>query len=165
MPTLKKILQNRLTAARRIAVLGVGSELRADDASGILAATGLKAALAGRKKSRAVKIFLGATAPENLTGEIKRYKPSHLVIIDTAEARKKPGTIFIFKPEEVGAGVSFSTHKMPAKILVDYLVKSLGCEVTIIGIQPKSIDFGKAPSRAVVQAAKKVSLALAGAIP
>ena len=164
MPTLKKILGSRLSGARRTAVLCVGSELRADDAAGILAASELKAALAGRKRPLAVKIFIGATAPENLTGEIKRYKPSHLVIIDTADLRKRPGTISVFKPEEVGAGVSFSTHKMPAKILVDYLVSSLGCQVTIIGIQPKSIDFGKDISPAVRSSAKKAATALASAI-
>lgn len=138
--------------------------MRADDAAGILAATQLKKALAGRKAGRAVKIFLGETAPENLTGEIKRYKPSHLVIIDTADLRKRPGTIFVFTPQDVGGGVSFSTHKMPARILVDYLVRSLGCEVAIIGIQPKSVDFGNNISRAVKSSAKKAAAALAGAI-
>ena len=164
MQTLRTILRRKLAGAKRIAVLGIGSELRADDAAGILAARQLKKALAGRKKGRAVKIFLGETAPENLTGEIKRYKPSHLVIIDSADLRKRPGTIFVFTPQEVGGGVSFSTHKMPARILVDYLVASLGCEVAIIGIQPKSVDFGQDISRAVEISAKKAATALAGAI-
>jgi len=165
VPTLQTILRHKLAGAKRIAVLGIGSDLRADDAAGILAATALKKALAKRKATRRVRIFLGETAPENLTGEIKRYKPSHLVIIDTADLGKKPGELFVFTPQDVGGGVSFSTHKMPARILVDYLVKSLGCEVAIIGIQPKSVDFGKYISPAVRSSAKKVATALAGAIP
>jgi hydrogenase 3 maturation protease len=162
--TLKTTLLHRLAGAKRVAVLGIGSDLRADDAAGNIAAVRLMKALARRKKKAPAKVFLGETAPENLTGEIKRYKPSHLVIVDTADLRKKPGSIFIFKPEALGEGVSFSTHKMPARILVDYLVTSLGCDVTIIGIQPGSVAFGKAPSKTVTDAAKRTALALAGAI-
>lgn len=165
MKTLRTSLCHKLAGAKKIAVLGIGSTLRADDAAGILAATHLKKSLAKRKTKSAVKIFLGETAPENLTGEIKRFKPSHLIIIDTADLHKRPGAVFVFTPQEVGGGVSFSTHKMPARILVDYLIQSLGCEVAIIGIQPKSIDFGKGISRAVESSAKKAAAALAAALP
>jgi hydrogenase 3 maturation protease len=161
---LKKILKDRLCAAKNIAVLGIGSALRGDDAAGTLAAENLKRSAAKKARGRKLKVFLGSTAPENLTGEIKRFKPSHLIIIDTADLRKKPGSVFVFKPESVGQGVSFSTHKMPAKILVDYLVKSTGCEATIIGIQPESVDFGRPPSKAAVAAARKTALAIAEAI-
>ncbi len=165
MLTLKKTLKNRLYDARKIAVLGIGSDLRADDVSGMLAAGNLKDRLSKRKSRIPVKIFFGETAPENLTGEIKRFKPSHLVMIDTIDAGKKAGSIYLFKPEEVGDGTSFSTHKMPAKILIDYLVNSCGCQATVIGIQPKTIDFGKAVSGSVKTGAKRVASILAEAMP
>lgn len=157
MLTIKKVLQNRLCDAERFAILGIGSDLRADDAAGMIAAATLKLKFSKLRKRIPVKIFFGETAPENLTGDIKRFKPTHIVIIDSLDCKKRPGSIYLFKPEEVAEGVSFSTHKMPAKILVDYLTASCGCQTTIIGIQPKNLDFGKPVTPAVARAASGVA--------
>ncbi len=164
MRTLKKILTNRLSGSDRIAVLAIGSTLRADDIAGMLAAEDLKKILKKQKKRSSVKIFFGETAPENLTGEIKKFKPSHIILIDTLDGGKKAGSVYLFKPEEVAEGASFSTHKIPAKILIDYLTVSCGCGSTIIGIQPKNIDFGKKISKSVEVSAKKVAATVAKAI-
>ena len=40
-------------------------------------------------------------------------------------------------------GSSFSTHKIPLKIIRDYLYQSIACETIIIGIQPESLEFGQ----------------------
>lgn len=158
--TLRKNLKPGFTGLRKAAVLAIGSELRGDDAAGVMVAESLQRSIARSRKRSAIKVFLGATAPENLTGEIKRYKPSHLVIVDTADFKEKPGTVVVLDPGDVGSGVSFSTHKMPAKILVDYMQKSIECEVVIIAIQPKSVDFGKPMTKAVAKAAKEVAGAI-----
>lgn len=164
MPDLKKALRDRLKNAERIAVLGIGSDLRGDDGAGMLAASRVDKiikTLTGRAK---LKVFLGATAPENLTGEIKRFKPSHLIIIDTVDFKEKPGTIIVLEPDRVGEGASFSTHNMPAKILVDYFFKSFDCKAVIIGVQPKSLEFGKPVSKDVREAVKDISDAIAKSI-
>ena len=164
MLKLKKVLRNRLSEARRVAILGIGSDLRADDAAGMLSAAAIQSKLSKIKKRIPVKIFFGETAPENLTGDIKRFKPSHIVIVDSLDARKRAGSIYLFKPEEIAEGTSFSTHKMPAKILVDYLTASCGCQTTIIGIQPKTLDFGGSVTPAVSRAASNVADVLFGVI-
>ena len=64
----------------------------------------------------------------------------------------------------MGEGASFSTHKMPAKILIDYLVNSCGCRATVIGIQPKTVEFGKSVSKIVRASAEKVASILAEAM-
>ena len=158
---LRTSLRSSCSGFRKLAVLGIGSELRGDDGAGVLAAETIQKSLAKSKKRLPVKIFHGGTAPENLTGEIKRYKPSHIIIIDTADFKEKPGTVVVLDPRDIGGGVSFSTHKMPAKILVDYLQSSLACEVTIIGIQPKNIDFGKPITKMVAGSVKEVAGAVA----
>jgi hydrogenase 3 maturation protease len=158
MLTIKKALQEKLESAARIAIVGVGSELRGDDAAGILVIARLTA---GRLKSKKRKFsfFIGATAPENLTGEIKKFKPSHIVIIDSADFKKKPGQIKFIEREDF-SGASFCTHKLPLKIMIEYLAKSLGCETIVIGIQPKSLSFCSSPTKPVVTAIKQVSAAL-----
>ena len=156
MEILKKTLKTRLEDASRIAVLGIGSDLRGDDAAGMIAAEKIKKFF---KTSRRIKVYLGGTAPENLTGEIKRFKPTHLLIIDTADMKEKPGTILFLDPEIIGEGVTFTTHKLPAKVLVQYFQSSFPCKVIFIGIQPKAIDFGKAVSKAVESASSAVAKA------
>ena len=161
---LKTSLSQRLKGAKRVAVLGIGSDLRQDDVAGMLVAQDLDKFSKKRRSSPKLKSFLGATAPENLTGVIRDFDPDHIILVDSIDIREKPGTILVLMPDELGGGVSFSTHKLPAEVLVDYFVKSLGSKVMIIGIQPKSLDFGKAPCKTVVSAAKEVAQAIKGAL-
>ena len=151
---LKKSLKAKFKNEERVALLGVGSELRADDAAGMLVAKKLKEKC-GNKRAR-FKVFFGETAPENLTGEIRKYKPDLLLIIDCANLGKKPGAISVLSSEQI-AGMSFSTHTLPLNMMVLYLLDSIKCDVAIIGIQPKSLEFGKKMSPAVIKAVAHVS--------
>ena len=110
--------------------------MRGDDAAGLLVAS----ALAKNFKSSKFKVFLGDTAPENLTGEVRKFKPSHLIIVDSADFKLKPGLVIVFKPEDI-AGISFSTHRLPLKLIADYLYSEIKCKTVIIGIQPKGLKF------------------------
>ena len=140
MMRIKTILRNKLKGARRVAVLGIGSQLRADDAAGLLIAKELKTYLKENKKRNQLKVFLGETAPENLTGQIKKFKPTHLIVIDAVDFHLNTGALRVVNIC-LEAGVSFSTHRVPVGILRDYLYKSIGCETILIGIQPGSLEF------------------------
>lgn len=160
MQNLKKELKNRLSGAAKIAVLGIGSQLKCDDAGGILAAEYLRKSLSENLRKFDVGIFIGGTAPENITSEIKRFGPSHIIIIDAADMELNPGEIKLIEPENIG-GISFSTHNLPATMLIEYLKQFLKCEVIIIGIQPKSLEFGKEPSVEMKNAAETVAALIA----
>ena len=160
-PNLKTFLKDRLSGAAKVAVLGIGSSLRGDDVAGMLVIEYLKKNPASRRISKRIGLFGGATAPENLTGEIRAFKPGHIIIVDSAEMKEKPGTILVLRPEEIGGGVTFSTHNMPARILSEYFKKSVKCGITIIGIQPRSVRFGDGVSRLVKSASKEVAEAIA----
>ncbi len=168
-PNLKTALQKQLEAAApRLAVLAIGSTLRGDDAAGILAGRELEKRLSKSKDSPAsrvtVSVFFGETAPENLTGAIKDFRPTCLVILDAVETRAEPGSVHLVDPDRVDPGAGLSTHSISIKMLTDYLKASLACEVLIIGIQPQSLEFGVPPSALVVKAAKSVAAALADAV-
>jgi len=159
--TILSLLRDGLSGAKRIAVVTIGSELRGDDAAGMLVAQGLEKKIKSAGKKTNMRIFAGGTAPENLTGEIIRYKPDEIIIIDTVEMKKKPGSVVLLRPQDMGKGATFSTHTMPAKVLIDYLMNSIkGSRVTFIGIQPKTLGFGKEPSTAVRKAVMEISSAL-----
>lgn len=157
--TLKAALKKRFDPAAKVAFLGIGSELRGDDACGIMVAENLKAYIRKRSVGRKFKVFIGGTAPENITGEIKRFHPAHLVLVDAADLGKRAGQVRLIGPEEAG-GISFCTHQLPIKIMVDYLVQSIGCAITIIGVQPKKIDFAAPVSLPMQTAVRVVSGAL-----
>jgi hydrogenase 3 maturation protease len=121
-----------------LAVLGVGSELRGDDFAGVLVARKVQA-WAQRSRIEYVAGFEGCAAPENLTGAVARFKPSHVLLVDAAHLGKEPGTVELLVGEKI-TGVSFSTHMLPAPIVLDYLKKSCGCQAMVLGIQPQQTD-------------------------
>ena len=153
MENLKSSLQKRLEGAKRIALLAVGSSLRGDDAAGLLLAERLRTA-SSRKKN--FKIFVGETAPENLTGEVKKFKPTHVIIVDAADLGARPGSAELVDFRKTG-GVTFSTHQLPMNILSSYLAGELSCEVILLGIQPRSLKFGSAVSKEIKASVSRVS--------
>lgn len=159
MRNLRERLQKRLDKAGRILLLGVGSELRGDDAAGMILAQNLKTRLRGRKDRR-IRILLGGTAPENLTGQIKRFKPSHLVILDAADMGKSPGETAIIEKEDLD-GLSFGTHVLSLGILVNYLLETLKMDVFLLGIQPESLEINHPLSPEVAASVNKLSALLA----
>ena len=142
-----------------MAVLAVGSELLGDDAVGLL--VGGKLAELGSPR---VGVFEGATAPENCTGPIRRYSPTHLVLVDAADLGAEPGTVELLDPERLG-GIAFTTHALPLTVVVDYLAQSLpDCRVVVVGIQPESLRFGEQPTARVAEAAERLVEAISRAV-
>lgn len=154
--TLKARLIKELKGLQRLAVLAVGSELRADDAAGLLTAAHLRSLLKKKSVGIKVKIFFGETAPENLTGEIKKFRPTHLVVLDAMTFDKKPGQIYLMDAKAI-EGVSFSTHKIPVKITLDYLKIYFPCAMILLGIEPKSLAVLGEVTREVESASKKLA--------
>ena len=155
MLSLKKTLKGKLKAAKKVAILGIGSDLRSDDAAGLLVAEQL--GRQGRvKRGIKYRVFVGATAPENLSGEIKKFCPTHLIVIDSADFGKPAGKIRLIELKELD-GISFCTHRLPLKIMIDYLAQSINCATIVIGIQPKKISFGSQCSKEVEKASKQLS--------
>jgi hydrogenase 3 maturation protease len=154
MSSLKSQLKDFLKGVSSLAILGVGSELRGDDYAGMLVAH----ELAKHEKSSKVrmKVFFGETAPENLTGEIRKFNPSHLLIIDCADLGKEVGAIRFLNKENIG-NFSFSTHKLPIKVMINFLLLDIKMDVGIIGIQPETIDFGCEPCKKIKEVALDVA--------
>jgi len=144
LPALKRALGAEAPrGAAAVVVLGVGSELRSDDAAGLHVAAALAAAaLPG------VHAIEAGPVPENCTPEIRRIRPAHLIIVDCADMGREPGTVGVFAPSEI-AGVSFGTHGLPLSVLADYVRTETGCTVAVLGIQPASVEFGETVSPAV----------------
>jgi len=153
------LLKKKVEGAEKVLIFGVGSELRSDDAAGLIVAREIQKKIKTPAQKQNIKVVIGATAPENFTGEIRKFQPACMVIVDSADLKKKAGTIAVINPEDVG-GISFSTHMLPIKMIVDYLLQSMKCEITIIGIQPKSLKFNGCVSTEVKKSVKQVIAAI-----
>jgi hydrogenase 3 maturation protease len=164
-PSQRSSLSRSLSGGQRIAVLAVGSPLRADDAAGLLAAEELgrllKTPPGPSRPPRTVEIFVAETAPENFTGQIKAFSPDRLVILDAVDCGLKPGQIRLLRPGELSTVSNPSTHNVSLGLMLDYLGHFLQAEVVILGIQPRTLEFGLAPSRAVRTASLDVAAVLA----
>lgn len=161
MASLSTALRKRLSDAGRIVVVGIGSQFRGDDICGLLVIEHLKKSAVARL--RRAKLLFGGTAPENLTGAIRKFKPGHTILVDAADFKAKTGTVRLIDPEKA-QGLCFCTHQLPLKILADYLTQSIGCRVTIIGVQAKTLDFGGPVSPPLKAAARTLARDLAAAI-
>lgn len=149
-------LISTLTAAAiaggsKVAFLGVGSPLRADDSVGLYIVKELMSRITAHP-GQELRFHLGESAPENFSGEIRSFGTTHLVIIDAADMGEAPGTMRIIDKEQIG-GTSFSTHMLPLKMLTDYLIMTTGCQVFVVGVQPQCLAFGQLISEPVQKAA------------
>ena len=152
-----------LRQAHSLAVVGIGSDLRGDDIAGLLVLRELRTALA-RSRLKNIRLFDGGTAPENLTGEIVRFRPSHILLVDAADLGLKPGDATLIE-SKAAAGMSFSTHVLPLSILADYLKRALPCRIIILGIQPGPTGFSLTHSRKISQAARRLARIILNAAP
>jgi len=139
-------------------VVGVGSSLRSDDVAGIR--------IAERVRGLAlpdVHAVIGHTAPENVTGEIRAFAPSHVLFVDAADFGAAPGSVRLFESADIG-GMTSSTHTLPLHVIADYLTQELDCRIVFLGLQPKSVEFGDAVSNEVAAAIEETVEAIAEAL-
>jgi hydrogenase 3 maturation protease len=153
-------LDREILTAKRISILGTGNGLREDDRIGLVVTDRLSLLLSGTElPNRLVQIIKGYEVPENYTGEIRRFKPDLVLIIDAAIEKFRPGEIFFVDPSSI-VSEDISTHRIPLSALVKYLEAELSCRVSILGIQPTSMDLGERLSTPVYRAGKRLSRVL-----
>lgn len=121
----------------RIVVVGVGQELRGDDAVGVYLARALKSC---PKLGSIVKVVDAGSAPENVTGLLRCLHPDLVMIFDAAQMDEIPGTVCWLDWGRVSPTCTTS-HTLSLDIFADYLKSELDCEVILIGIQPLNITF------------------------
>lgn len=132
----------------RLALLGIGNELSADDGAGVLVARALRARLGLQKE---YLVLEAGTVPENFGGPLRRFQPDLVLMVDAVQMDASPGTIVWLDWQQID-GLSASTHTLPPSVLATYLVSELKCQVALLGIQIAHLDFGQ-PLSAPVQAA------------
>ncbi len=152
-------LKKEILSARRIVILAAGNLTKGDDAAGIQCAQKLKKLMGGKARS-CLKILLGHETPENATGEIRKFRPDLVLILDAAQGGHNPGTVFIVEKNQI-EDESVSTHTISLALLVVYLEETIGCKVMVLGIQPLSLGLGEKVSARIIKSAGSLAAFLA----
>ncbi len=144
----------------RVAVLGIGNEFSGDDAIGVQIARELASRLGPRPDCL---VLDGGTAPENLTGPLRRFQPDLVLLVDAAHFGDEPGEVAWLDWQQTD-GLSGSTHTLPPSVLAQFLVGELACRLALLVIQPAQMEFGSPISAPVRAAGDRVVEALAAAL-
>ena len=131
--TIKQELSNILQG--RVLLVGIGNTLKGDDGFGPL--------LIQRMTGKIVADCLDTgMSPENYIGKIVKIEPDTIIFVDAVSFEGEPGEIKFVRSEEIGE-YGFSTHNMSPKLMIENIKAQIKTKIAMIGIQPKSVNFGE----------------------
>lgn len=129
-------LKEWLDGIKKIAIIGIGNELKKDDFVGSFIARKLK----NVAFSKRVLILDCETVPESYTDKIIEFNPSHILVIDAAHLGMRPSNFKLVDFDKVH-GLTISTHNLPLSLFAKYLERVTGAKTALLGIQPSNIEF------------------------
>ncbi len=139
-----------MTRSRKTLILGIGNSLLQDEGAGIHAIRQLAEFAAQRND---IELMDGGTLSFSLAGAIE--DADNLIVIDAAQYDGEPGTTRVFVGEQmdafIGSNRRCSVHEVSLIDLmaIALLAGQLPQQRALIGIQPRDIDWGVAPSTPV----------------
>jgi hydrogenase 3 maturation protease len=129
-------LKKFIADAKKIAILGIGNDLRTDDGLGPYIVNSIKF------DNPNVMIENVGSVPEGFARPLADFGASRIIMIDAADMRKPPGHIELVTKDRIG-GITISTHSLPLSFLMMYLEQETGGQTILLGVQPRSIEFGE----------------------
>jgi hydrogenase 3 maturation protease len=146
----QKELAEFIAGSKKIALLGVGNDLRTDDGLGLFIIEGLK-----HIEGPNLMIENVGSVPEAFARPLADFGVERVVMVDAADMLKPPGHIELVTKERIG-GIALSTHRMPLSILMQHLENQTGGRTILLAIQPKSIQFGEGITPEIQDTAEKI---------
>jgi hydrogenase maturation protease len=137
----------------RLAIVGVGHPMRADDYVGSYTVKAIMEATDGALPKGAY-LFDAEDSVEALIGNLAKLSPKHVIFIDACEMGLRPGEVKLLPVAETSYPF-FTTHGIPLKVLAERLLSE--SKVWVLAIQPKQTEFDLSLSQAIQLTAKNVS--------
>ena len=141
-------LRDFITGANKIAILGIGNDLRSDDGLGPYIVEKLNI------DDPRILIENVGSVPEGFARNLAEFGAERVIMVDAADMLKPPGHIEFVTKDRIG-GINISTHSMPLSFLMMYLEQETGGKTVLIGIQPKSIQFGEGLTQEIQEVVDK----------
>jgi len=118
----------------RIAIIGLGNLLLADDGVGVHAVRALK-------QNCPAGIVIAEAGSAILHCQHLLEDADHVIAIDAAHADGPPGTIYHFRADDVQIDQQFSLHDLGIIGVLKLIPDHLRPTVHIIGVEPEIIDY------------------------
>ena len=119
----------------RTLVVTLGSTLRADDGVGPYVCSHVKF-------NRPDLLLLDAgTTPENIAQTAINWKPDKVIVVDAAHFKGRAGEIRVIPLEAINQSTAVSTHSFPLSVTFSIIKEDTGCELAVVGVQAKSLDY------------------------
>jgi hydrogenase 3 maturation protease len=140
----------------KIVFVGVGNRSRGDDAVGPM--------LVDMLADLAPHAIDAGPSPENVTGAIKKLKPSAIVFIDALLFKDlPPGIPQIVEIDDI-RHLGESTHTLSLDVIMEYLKTETGADVFMIGVQPVRIKEGEGLSHGIEESLEEIAAAIRHAL-
>jgi len=125
-------------------LVGIGNTLKGDDGAGSLICQQLVGKVC-------VDLIDAGTVPENYIQPIIKKAPQNLLIVDAIDFGDYPGSVKVFKPEQLN-GLSVSTHSLSPRVFAEMVERTIDVDVYFIGIQPAQIVLNQPLSAELTRA-------------
>ena len=141
---LTKIL-NRLICREGYKIACIGTELRSDDAIGIL--------ICNKLSELGIDVIRCDYGIENCIDDLVRRNVDKLILIDAVLCNASPGSYVLMSIDELTNDISLTTHTISPKLVINYLRKyfNLCRDVIILGIRVKNLNIGTEISKEVLR--------------
>lgn len=131
-------IQTLVKNTPKVLILGIGENRMGDDGLGQYISFYLDQNI----KSSQIKVINGGIVPEERFSEIISFKPDLMIMIDSVDSGKKPGTVGFYEEDQMMNYLPISSHSLPLPILVDRCKRALPhMSIKLLGIQPYSLEF------------------------
>jgi hydrogenase 3 maturation protease len=150
MTSWKSRLTTAFSQAPKVAILGIGNDLKADDGVGPYVINQLLSHTPSN-----VELINASTVPENFLSHLIDSHPDLILLIDAALMQTEPGTIQLIDKDTIG-GIAFSSHSLPLTFFIEYIENNITTTILILGIQPLTDEFAQPLSDPVQHAAHEI---------
>ena len=136
--SLEKDLHEWFKEAKRIVLVGIGNPIRQDDNVGLKILQGLQGKLPNN-----VLLLECEMVPEGYLLDIEDFKPTHVLLVDSAILGRKPGKADFVETTEVATFSVLSSHLLPLRLFCEYIEKTTGAKIRLLLVEPKCMDLGE----------------------
>ena len=148
-----KQLEKWLSNAKKVVIAGIGNEIRKDDFVGVK----IVRELAKKLKSKNVFLIECETVPESYVGQIAKFNPSHVLLIDAGMLGLEPGQARLVDVKQLAIYPAISTHALPLRIFCELIEEMTKAKIALLAIQPKNVDFGEGLSPELEKTANQIT--------
>lgn len=148
-----------LIADRKIVLMGVGNELRGDDAFGVVLAERIEHEIA-------TKVFVTHDLPEDYAVKAADLRPDLVIVLDAINFGAEPGEVHLVAAKDVPPTPGV-THRPSLEMMARFLELDAGADTWVLGVQPRmdSLGVGDEMSEPVARALDELEALLLELLP